>query len=68
MFKWQAAAIAASAIVTVGAIAAAIGQEHTTTAASGMSIGQTMTSTTPPTTPPVTLASPMVKAPKPKGF
>jgi hypothetical protein len=66
---WQAAAIAASGIVTLGALAAPLGQEHTATAKSGsMSIGETTTSTTPAPIPPTTLASPAMKAPRPKGF
>ncbi len=67
--KWQAIAIAASGIVTVGALAAAIGQEQTATAASGiMNIGGTTTSTTPAPAPPVAIAGPTMKAPRPKGF
>ena len=40
--KWQAVVIAASGIVSLGALAAAIGQEQTVTAKSGnMSVGET---------------------------
>ena len=65
--KWQAAAIAASGIVTLGALAAAVtGQEQKATAVGVMSIGQTTTSTTPGA--PITAAKPGLKATKPKGF
>ena len=67
--KWQAIAIAASGIVTLGALAAAIGQEQTATAKSGnMNVGQTTTSTTPAMEPVTSIASPTMKAPRPKGF
>ena len=59
--EWQAAAIAASGIVTLGVIVAAKAQEPPA-ATSGMSFGQTTTSTTP------LRASPTMKATKPKGF
>ncbi|MDT5045480.1 MAG: hypothetical protein QOG75_1333, partial [Mycobacterium sp.] len=67
--KWQAIAIAASGIVTVGALAAAVGQEQTATAASGnMNIAGTTTSTTPAPAPPVAIASPTMKSPGPRAF
>jgi hypothetical protein len=67
--RWQAIAISVSGIVTVGALVVAIGQEQTVTAASGiMNIGGTTRSTTPPPTPSVAIASPTMKAPRPKGF
>ena len=66
--KWQAAAMAASGIVTLGALAAAIGQEPTANAISPMSVGGTTTSTTPAPTPPTGLAAPGVKAQRPRGF
>ncbi len=66
--KWRVAAIAASVIVALGALAAAIGQEQTTTATGTMSFGGTTTSSTPAVTPQVTLAVPTMKATKPKGF
>jgi hypothetical protein len=66
---WKATAIAASGIVALGALAGAIGQEHTATAMVGiMSIGQTSTASTAPTTPATSVASPTMKATKPKGF
>jgi hypothetical protein len=69
MLKWQFAAIAASGIIILAALAAAIGQEHTTTAWSQiMSIGATTTSTTPAPTPQTNLARPAMKAQRPKGF
>ena len=67
--KWQVIAIAASGIVTVGALAAAIGQEQTAVVESGnMNVGGTTTSTTPPVVPATAKASPTMKAPRPKGF
>jgi hypothetical protein len=61
--------IVASSAITAGAIAAAIVQANTVAVQSGrMSVGQTMTTTTPPEVPPVTAASPGMKATKPKGF
>jgi hypothetical protein len=67
--KWQAIVIAASGIVTLGALAAAIGQEQTATAKSGsMNVGQTTTSTTPVVQPIISIAKPTMKAPRPKGF
>jgi len=56
---WQAAAIAASGLVTLGAIAVAQAEQQP---ASGMSSGQTTTSTTP------LKASPSMKATRPSGF
>ena len=66
--KWRVAAIAASGIAVLGALAAAMGQEQTTTATGTMSTGATTTSSTPALTPQTTLATPPVKATKPKGF
>jgi hypothetical protein len=67
--KWQAVVIAASGIVSLGALASAIGQEQTATAKSGnMIVGQTITSTTPPLGPPTAIARPIVKAQRPNGF
>ena len=59
--KWQVAAIAASGIVTVGVVVTANAQEPPA-GTSGMSFGQTTTSTTS------MHASPTLKATKPKGF
>ena len=67
--KWQAMVIAASGMVTLGAIAAAIGQGETVTVQSGgMNVGQTTTPTTPAIVPATSIASPTMKAPRPKGF
>jgi hypothetical protein len=66
--KWRVAAIAACGIVAIGALVEAIGQEQTTTATGTMSTGATTTSSTPVLTPQTTLATPPVKAKKPKGF
>jgi hypothetical protein len=68
--KWRAAAIAASGIVTLGAPAAAVTgqQEQRATAGGLMSMGQTTTESLAPSTPATSLASPKMKAPKPKGF
>jgi hypothetical protein len=66
--KWHAAAIAAIGFVTLGALAAAIGQEQTATATGTMSIGGTATSTTAATTPATMSAAPTMKATKPHGF
>ena len=67
--KWQAVVIAASGIFSLGALAAAIGQEQTVTAKSGnMSVGETTTSTTPPVVPATVVARPIMKAERPRGF
>lgn len=66
--KWQAAAIAASGIVTVGTLAAVKAQEQTAIAMAPMNTGQTTTSTTPASAPPTMKAAPTMKATKPKGF
>jgi hypothetical protein len=67
--KCRAAAIAVSGVLTLGAIAAAVSQQQTTTRmASLMSLGQTTTESPAPTTPTVSVASPTMKATKPKGF
>ena len=62
------AAIGASAVVTVGAIAVGINQDSSSLgkdASSGMSTGVTVTESIAPTTPPVTLATPGIKGPAP---
>jgi hypothetical protein len=66
--KWQAAAIAASGIVTLGALAAATGQEPKAIAIAPMFVGGTTTSTTPAPSPPTGLAAPTMKAQRPRGF
>jgi len=67
--KWQAIVIAASGIVTLGALAAVIDQEQTATVTAGpMNIGGTTTSTTPPAVPATVTASPTLKAQRPHGF
>jgi hypothetical protein len=67
--KWQAGLIAASAVVSLAALAAAIDQEQTATAQSGnMSVGETTTSTTPPMGPPTAVARPIMKAQRPRGY
>ena len=60
--KWQAAAIAASGIVTLGAIAAANAQEPPA-ATPVIPLGQTATTSTTPMQ-----ASPTMKATRPPGF
>jgi hypothetical protein len=63
--------IAASALVVVGALAGAVGtvgQEQTGTAAGGMTLGATTTTTVAPTTIPVAVAQPTLKAVLPKGY
>lgn len=59
-----------SAMVVVGAVVVAVGQEQTATVSGGgMSVGQTATpTTTPPSAPLTSIASPTMKAPRPKGF
>jgi ribosomal protein S8E len=68
--KLQRAVMAASAIVVMGAVAAAVlGQEETAPAAAGqMTIGQTATSTTAPAAMATSFASPTMKAARPNGF
>ena len=66
--KCHAAAIAAIGLVTLGALAAAIGQQQTATATGKMSIGGTTTSTTAASTPATMSAAPTMKATKPNGF
>jgi hypothetical protein len=70
MLKWQMTAIAVSGAVTVGAIFAAVIEQHAVTGNVGakMNVGQTVTSTTPTTVPPVAVARPSMKATRPKGF
>ena len=61
--------IAASALVVVGALAGAVGQERTgTVAGGGMTLGATTTTTVAPTTVPVAVAQPTLKAALPKGY
>ena len=62
------AAIGASAIVTVGAIAVGISQDRSslgTDASSGVSTGATVTESAAPKTPPVTRATPGITGPAP---
>jgi hypothetical protein len=68
--KWQFAVIAASTIVSMGAVAAAVlGQEETAPVAGGqMNIGQTTTSTTAPAAIATSFARPTMKAARPNGF
>jgi hypothetical protein len=67
--KMLAAVIGGSAVVAMGALTMAIGQEQATPAtvtSSGMTMGATSTQETPPTAPETTVAVPSVKA-KPYG-
>jgi hypothetical protein len=68
--KLQLAVIAASAVVVIGAVVAAVlGQEQTAPVAGGqMTMGQTATSTTAPTAMATSFASPTMKATRPNGF
>jgi uracil-DNA glycosylase len=68
--KLQLAVIAASAIVVMGAVAAAVlGQEGTSPVAAGrMNVGQTTTSTTAPAAMATSFAAPTMKAARPNGF
>ena len=68
--KLQLAVIAVSAIVVMGAVAAAaLGREETTPVAGGqMTTGQTATSTTAPAAMATSFASPTMKAARPNGF
>ena len=68
--RLQLAVLAASAIVVVGAVAAAVlGQEETAPVAGGqMNIGQTTTSTTAPVAIATSFARPTMKAARPNGF
>jgi hypothetical protein len=62
------AVIGASAVVTVGALAASIHQDRSslgTDARSDMSTAVTVTESVAPTTPPVTEATPGIKGPAP---
>jgi ABC-type uncharacterized transport system substrate-binding protein len=59
----------ASAFVAVGAVAAvAVGQQQTGIATGDMTIGETVTKTTPPSVPETTKATPPVTATPPDGF
>jgi hypothetical protein len=63
--KMLAAVIGGSAVVAMGALTMAIGQEQATPAtvtSSGMTMGATTTQATPPTAPETTIAVPAVKA------
>jgi len=64
------AAVTASGLVAIGAVAAvAVGRQQTgTVTASPMTIGGTATTTTPPSVAPTANASPTMKAPRPNGF
>jgi hypothetical protein len=72
--KWQLAMVTVSAIVVIGALAAALGQERTGTlmeaGSTGMSRGQTSTEMVATTTvaPETSKASPTMKAARPNGF
>jgi hypothetical protein len=62
------AAIGASAVVTVGAVAVGVSQDSSSLgidARSGMSTGATVTESVAPTTPPVTRATPGIRGPAP---
>jgi hypothetical protein len=67
-YQFLAAIIGASAVVTIGALSAAVTAptDHTDLAKSTtMSIGATSTETTPPTAPAVAVAKPVMKGPAP---
>jgi hypothetical protein len=68
--KLLIAAVTASGLVAIGAVAAvAVGRQQTgTVTGSPMTIGGTATTTTPPSVPPTANASPTMKAPRPNGF
>jgi hypothetical protein len=69
MFKKVAAVIAASGVVTLGALVVAISQQHEATpTASTMTTGATTSSVTPAPQAPIAVASPTMKAQRPKGF
>lgn len=66
--KMPTLVIAASAVISVGAVAtSAVGQDQTV-AGGGMSIGVTTTTTVAPTTIPIAVAQPVLKASLPKGY
>jgi hypothetical protein len=67
--KLQSAVIAASAIVVMAVLAAALDQERTgtVTGSSAMTVGQTVTQSKAPTTT-TPIFSPVMKAKPPKGF
>ena len=65
--KVLAAAVAAGAVVTMGALAALIGTEAPQTKAITASAGDTSTQATPPPTPPTAMAVPPVKVQKWQG-
>jgi hypothetical protein len=66
--KMPTLVIAASAVVSVGALAAAAVGHEQTVAGGGMSIGATTTTTVAPTTIPIAVAHPVLKASLPKGY
>ena len=66
--KLLVAVIAGSGVLTMGALAMAIGQEHAAPSTvtgldSGMTVGATSTQTTPPTVPETSMAVPAIKGP-----
>ncbi len=67
--KLLVAVIASSGVLAMGALAMAIGQEHSGPATltglgvSGMTVGVTSTQTTPPTAPATPIATPALKGP-----
>lgn len=66
--KMLSAIIGGSAMVALGALSVAIGQEQTgtdTIAKSTMSVGATSTQTTPPTVEATSMAVPVMKGPAP---
>lgn len=63
------AAIGSCALAVGGALVVMASQDPTATVtASTMSVGQTTTATSPPTTMPIPVATPGLKAKRPKGF
>jgi hypothetical protein len=68
--KLLIAAVIAIGLVAIGAMAAVVvGRQQTgTVTGSPMTIGATATTTTPPSVAPTPNASPVMKAPRPKGF
>ena len=70
--KLLLAVIASSGVLTMGALAMAIGQEQagpatlTGSGMSGMTVGVTSTQTTPPTAPETPIATPALKGPAEK--
>ena len=64
------AAAGGSALIAIGTVAAVAAghQQPGTITGSGMSTGQTATTTTPPSAPATSKAIPTMKAPRAKGF